>query len=152
MLAAAVIVAALLPACGGECTTEPFAVLPLGQIGAPGARPGATTIAACPALVAYDGTDYDPRPPSGSFIAIPADSVEEIGMASGSNVPVDDRRVYALDGVPPEVAIAMRLNDGAALTILTPYESPFNSLLCPYLADPQVECGDTRDAAPTKAP
>ena len=73
-------------------------------------------------------------------------------MASGSNIPVEDRRVYALDGVPPEVAIAMRLDAEAGLTILTPYESPFNPLLCPYLADPASQCGSTRDAEPTKAP
>lgn len=152
MLGAAVVLTALLPACGGECTTEAFAVVPVGHVGAPATGPAANAAAACPVLVAYNGIDYDPRPISGAWIAIGADSVEEIGTASGSNTPVDDRRVYGLEGVPPEVAIAMRLNDGAGLTILTPYESSFNPLLCPYLADPQSGCGGTRDATPTKAP
>jgi hypothetical protein len=150
-LVLALMLAALLPACGGECTTQPFAVLPIAHIGAPAAEPAAHGVAACPALVTYRGIEYEVAPSSGRWVDIGDDAVHEVGTASGSNTLIRDRRVYAIDGVPPEAAIAMRLNGQSGLTILTAYGSGFNPLLCPYLAQPLSACEDTSAPAATKA-
>ncbi|MFN2417509.1 MAG: hypothetical protein ABR593_01110 [Candidatus Limnocylindria bacterium] len=117
-----------------SCDSEPFAMIPVAAIGVPAAGPPAPAIAACTQLIAYDGRDYNLTSPEAW--RVPVDSLTEIGTASGANPAagdIADRRVYALDGVKPDDAIAMRIGLAGDLTVLVRVGLDTPKEVCRYL-------------------
>lgn len=155
LLALLIVLCALMPGCFARpCEATPFAALPVAALRPPVAPPAPDAIAACPWMVSFDGRQYTPAAGVSGW-RVEDDALTELGPASGSNTPLaeEERNVYALDGVPPSVAIALRLGDDGGVAVLVPDRYSFSPVLCPYLQDPETqrECRAPGEPAPTKA-
>ena len=101
-----------------DSEATPYARLPVAAVRPPLVAPPTAAIAVCPRLVAFDGRQYEYA--AWGPWEIEAGALSEIGLASGSNHPLtaDEQRVYAIDGVPPATAIAMRPAEGEGVAVL----------------------------------
>ena len=147
------IVAGIVPGCQTECVATPYARLAVAALRPPPAAPPPVAIGACPRLVAFDGRQYE-YAALGTW-DIEANALNEIGVASGSNDPLTEeaKRVYAIDGIAPASAIAMRTSDGGDLTVLIPRGTTFTPALCPYLAgDRPLSCDEPAGEPPSTSP
>ena len=148
-----VVLAGLIPACFAECEATPYAALPVAAVRPPSVAPPADAIAACPRIVAFDGRQYEYA--AWGPWEIEAHALSEIGRASGSNHPLtaDEQRVYAIDGVPPATAIAMRPAGGEDVAVLLTEGTPFTAGLCPYLiGDRPISCDQPSEGPPSVQP
>jgi hypothetical protein len=93
----------------------------LGQITAPGLGEGGHSVGACVGWVDYEGGYFRDSRGEGWEFAIGEDQIEPIGEARGATAlvgPLADATVYAIDGVDPDDAIAMRAPRGADPAII----------------------------------
>lgn len=103
-----------------------------------------------PASITFDGQTYQFQRP-GRYLTLEQSDLSEIGEASGINHPyVEDTTVYAIEGIDPAAAIAMRSAPGAAddlgpmgeLIVL--YVDDYPQALCPFemdgVAQPAEDC------------
>lgn len=103
-----------------------------------------------PASITYDGQTYQFQRP-GRYLTLQESDLTEIGEASRINHPyVEDTTVYAIQGIDPASAIAMRSARGAAddlgpmgeLIVL--YVDDYPHALCPFekedVAQPAEDC------------
>jgi hypothetical protein len=146
-----VVLAGLIPACFAECEATPYAGLPVAAVRQPLVDPPPGAIAACPPLVAFDGRQYEYA--AWGPWEIEAEALSEIGLASGSNHPLTahEQRVYAIDGVPPATAIAMRPADGEDVAVLLVQGTSFTAELCQYLMGPRPPSCDQPAGEPASA-
>ncbi len=116
-----------------SCETEPFAGLPVAAIHPPPLQHAPTAIAACLALVTFNGVDYAV---SSHGWQIPEGSLSSIGEASGANLAagsIGDREVFKVDGLDPTDAIAMRIGPGGSVTLLIRGGGELPASACRYL-------------------
>jgi len=93
-------------------------------------------------MVEFDGRRYHGSG-GGDAWAVAIDDLQPIGLASAANGSAwEDNTVFALSGVEPEDAIAMRYGSGATIMVLLAGE--VTESLCPYMTSPEDEptCGD----------
>ena len=89
-----------------------------------------------PASITFDGQTYQFQRP-GRYLTLRESDLSEIGEASRINHPyVQDTTVYAIEGIDPANAIAMRSAPGAADDL-----GPMGELIVLYVDDyPQALC------------
>jgi hypothetical protein len=88
-------------------------------------------------MVEFDGRRYLRTGDAGSW-TVQVDDLEPIGAASAANEPGwEDPAVFAIAGVDPEDAIAMRYGSGLTIAVLLAGDLP-NSL-CQYASAPDNE-------------
>lgn len=127
------------------CTPGPIPTLgPASLSVIPGAdQPHVDDVGACPALVEYDGVRYqDTRGGMGLFDVwtLTDDNLTPIGRATAAMptvLPFADDTVYAVEGVDPGDAIAMRgASPRGQIVVLFANAIPFPDELCPYFRSP----------------
>ncbi|HET7520109.1 MAG TPA: DUF6281 family protein, partial [Candidatus Limnocylindria bacterium] len=125
------------------CQFKPISHLPVAAISAPRPPLGAPyATGACPSWVRFDGFQYTDTGLAnswrGAFDIAEAD-LTPIGRAEGATIqagPFSDDTVYAIRGVDPADAVAMRYASGEApfAVLMASYDPPPE--LCPYFKEP----------------
>jgi hypothetical protein len=88
-------------------------------------------------MVEFDGRRYFRSGDADSW-TVQIDDLEPIGAASAANERAwEDTTVFAISGVEPEGAIAMRYGSGVTIAVLLAGDLP-NSL-CQYASAPDIE-------------
>ena len=139
-LAATLVAVAALTGCIpgiGDCAMAPLGALPIAAIAppkGPGLGPPATS---CASMVDFGGRRYFRSGDARSW-TVQIDDLEPIGAASAANETAwEDATVFAISGVDPEDAIAMRYGSGVTIAVLL--AGNVSSSLCRYLSAPDIE-------------
>jgi hypothetical protein len=155
---AALLIASAVSACGlhggvseeNDCDLKPLAPAPTGFSIGP-----QRVAALCAALVEVDGRTYTPS--CGRFLDEDKLLLDEYGIVSRANGPVEDPAVYALRGVDPLEVLVSRgtcqvddFTTGAFWVLISePFAGHLPTAICEY-ADPS-DAGYPGDACPLQA-
>jgi hypothetical protein len=148
----ALLIASAVSACGlygsvsedYDCDLKPLAAAPTGFSIGP-----QRVAALCAALVEVDGRTYSTG--CGRFLDEDKLLLDEYGIISRANQPVEDPAVYALRGVDPLLVLVSRAAcpGGFWLLVGEPFSGHLPATICEY-ADP-ADGGYPSDACPMRA-
>ena len=140
LLVPALLAVAAMAGCApgpDACKMTPLGALPIAAIGPPGPPGVGPPSTSCPSIVEFDGQRYFRSGDVGTW-TVGMNDLEPIGAASAANeLGWADPTVFAISGLEPEDAIAMRYGSDATIAILLAGNVPEG--LCQYASAPDIE-------------